>query len=329
MARRGQPHEQRTGVRRGPGRAAAAAAGPALPPRPQRQDAPWNGTSPPTTSGRRPSSCSAPSASSTTPSGGRATTRELAERLQNLARPALGHWWEFVRRLRAGPGRRRRRRLRAPCATCSWAARATTCPAPPASTPPCARPSTARPGARATVRLTELFDRLVRYRNQELGHGAAGQRARRVLRPAWAGRCWPGVAEVLGRLDVLAGRRLVTSPRSAARPSGAWLVERYELTGEIARRLESLELPEAEAAAPAPPGAALPGRPAARDPSRRRLCVAAPAGGLRRRGGRGAVPQRPPRQAAGRVPVLHAPAGSSTAPTWAASSASCWPGSWA
>src|SRR6476660_8828610 len=23
----------------------------------------------------------------------------LAERLQNLARPALGHWWEFVRRL--------------------------------------------------------------------------------------------------------------------------------------------------------------------------------------------------------------------------------------
>src|SRR4051794_31450730 len=24
---------------------------------------------------------------------------ELAERLQNLARPALGHWWEFVRRL--------------------------------------------------------------------------------------------------------------------------------------------------------------------------------------------------------------------------------------
>src|SRR5206468_2472254 len=24
---------------------------------------------------------------------------ELTERLQNLARPAVGHWWEFVRRL--------------------------------------------------------------------------------------------------------------------------------------------------------------------------------------------------------------------------------------
>src|SRR5262249_31579169 len=24
---------------------------------------------------------------------------ELADRLQNLARPSLGHWWEFVRRL--------------------------------------------------------------------------------------------------------------------------------------------------------------------------------------------------------------------------------------
>src|SRR5215831_10217268 len=24
---------------------------------------------------------------------------ELARRLQNLARPSLGHWWEFVRRL--------------------------------------------------------------------------------------------------------------------------------------------------------------------------------------------------------------------------------------
>src|SRR5947209_16875317 len=24
---------------------------------------------------------------------------ELAERLQNLARPSLGHWWEFARRL--------------------------------------------------------------------------------------------------------------------------------------------------------------------------------------------------------------------------------------
>src|SRR6478672_6636296 len=28
-----------------------------------------------------------------------ASDDELAERLQNLARPSLGHWWEFTRRL--------------------------------------------------------------------------------------------------------------------------------------------------------------------------------------------------------------------------------------
>ena len=33
-----------------------------------------------------------------------------------------------------------------------------------------------RPGARTTVRLSELFDRLVTYRNREFGHGAAGQK---------------------------------------------------------------------------------------------------------------------------------------------------------
>ncbi len=46
------------------------------------------------------------------------------------------------------------------------------------------------PAARGTVRLSELFDRLVRYRNRELGHGAAGQRAGRRSTTAWAGPCW-------------------------------------------------------------------------------------------------------------------------------------------
>src|SRR5207249_3800793 len=100
-------------------------------------------------------------------------------------------------------------------------------------------------GPRSTVRLAELFDRLLRYRNREIGHGAAGrQPAAFYERLGWA--MLGGVAEVLSRLDVLAGRSLVHIPEVRRQGSGAWLVERYELIGESAHRLESWELPESE-----------------------------------------------------------------------------------
>jgi hypothetical protein len=101
-------------------------------------------------------------------------------------------------------------------------------------------------GARATVSPKDLFDRLVRYRNSEFGHGAHGHRA-----PGFYDRMGRalllGVAELLGRLDVLAGRRLIAVTDVHRQPSGTWLIERFELTGEAARRLEPLERPEAEA----------------------------------------------------------------------------------
>ena len=170
---------------------------------------------------------------------------ELREKLENLARPALGHWWEFVRLLvpplaEAGDdgfrsvrdlvlGRGRDDLPRA------------------AGLDAALREDLDRAaGARATVRLTELFDRLVRYRNREIGHGAPGQRG-----PGFYDRMGRalllGVAEILGRLDVLAGRRLIAIGDVRRQPSGGWLIERYELTGETARRLESLERPESEA----------------------------------------------------------------------------------
>src|SRR5205823_1219525 len=62
-------------------------------------------------------------------------------------------------------------------------------------------------GPRAVVRLPELFDRLVQYRNRFVGHPDAppppGLFAR--MGPALLG----GAADLFGRLDVLAGRRLV------------------------------------------------------------------------------------------------------------------------
>ena len=176
----------------------------------------------------------------------------VADRLRNLARPALGHWWEFVRLLvpdladagDEGFGRVRalllgRQRDDLPRA---------------AGLDAVLRESLdGVAGARATVRLSELFDRMVRYRNRELGHGAHGQRD-----PAFYERnglaILLGVVEVLGRLDPLAGRGLVFVADVRRLSSGGWLVERYELAGESPRRLESLEVPEAEAASLPRPG---------------------------------------------------------------------------
>ena len=55
-----------------------------------------------------------------------------------------------------------------------------------------------------------------------------------------------GVAELLGRMDVLAGRGLVYIEDVRRLASGRWLIERFALIGEVARRIESLEQPESD-----------------------------------------------------------------------------------
>jgi serine/threonine protein kinase len=170
----------------------------------------------------------------------------LAERLQNLARPSLGHWWDFARGLvpalaDAGAGGFAavrevvlgRARADLPRAVQLDAALAQTLDG--------------KGGARATVRPADLFDRLVRYRNRELGHGASGQRSGDFYEQmGWA--LLAGVAEVVGRADALAGRQLLYVAEVRGLASGGWLVERYDLTGETARRAEPLELAPADAA---------------------------------------------------------------------------------
>jgi hypothetical protein len=171
---------------------------------------------------------------------------QLAERLHNLARPAVGHWWEFVRLLvplLAGAG--------------DWpfaAARELVLGRTRDDLPHAAGLDAAlcealdgRGGSRSTVRLSELFDRLVRYRNRELGHGASGQRPNGFYE-RMGHALLVGVAEVFGRLDACAGRRLLHVADVRRQPSGAWLVEMYELAGETARRAEPLELPASEMA---------------------------------------------------------------------------------
>jgi serine/threonine protein kinase len=171
---------------------------------------------------------------------------DLDERLRNLSRPALGHWWELVRRLlpiladstavggRFQPvrdvllGRARDDFPRA--AGLDAALR---------------EALDGSAGARTTVRLGELFERLIRHRNQELGHGAAGQRSRQFYE-RMGSAIFAGASEILGKLDVLAGGRLTYIGEVRRQASGEWLIERYELSGESPRRLESLELGETD-----------------------------------------------------------------------------------
>jgi serine/threonine protein kinase len=168
----------------------------------------------------------------------------LAERLHHLARPALGHWWEFVRRLvpvLADQGDESFRRV----AELVLGRTRDDCPRAAGLDAALREALDGQTGSRTTVRFPELFERLVRYRNQEIGHGAAGRRAAAFYERLGAALLL-GAGEVLCRLDVLAGRRLVYIAE-VRQVQGLWLVQRYELVGENARRLPSLELPHAEA----------------------------------------------------------------------------------
>ncbi len=64
-----------------------------------------------------------------------------------------------------------------------------------------------RRATRATVRFQELVDRLIEFRNREVGHGASGARGD-DFHVRWGPLLLAGAAEVLGHVDVLAGHRL-------------------------------------------------------------------------------------------------------------------------
>src|SRR5262245_35956445 len=131
----------------------------------------------------------------------------LVEALQNLARPALGHWWQFVRLLvptladAGDPGFRAVRDL-------LLGGTRHDLPFVAGLDAVLCETLHDRPATRTAVRLTELFDHLVSYRNREIGHGAAGQKPS-ALHEKIALALLAGLPELLARLDVLAGRRLL------------------------------------------------------------------------------------------------------------------------
>lgn len=167
----------------------------------------------------------------------------LAETLTRLARPALGDWRRFVRELVPAladdPG------FSAVDALLSDRGRADL---PRAAELDASLGETlgARAGPRGRVDLGALLDRLVAYRNREIGHGAAGLRPAEFY--ARMGRALlEGAGEVLGRLDVLAGRRLVYVDSVGLQRSGDYLIGRHLLMGTDSRRLESLVRPASDA----------------------------------------------------------------------------------
>jgi WD40 repeat protein/serine/threonine protein kinase len=167
---------------------------------------------------------------------------KIADRLKNLARPALGHWWEFVKCLlpiladQGDPGFAASRDL-------IYGRARDDMPRAAGLDAALIEEIDKRAGARSTVRLSDLFERLVHYRNRQIGHGALGQRDAEFYGPM-ARSLFAGAVEFLSRLDVLAGRSLIVVGDVRRQGSGAWLVERYSLTGETIKRIESIELPE-------------------------------------------------------------------------------------
>ena len=177
---------------------------------------------------------------------------EFVDRLKNLARPSLGHWWEFVRLLvpiLADSGDEGFRSVR----DLVLGRQRDDMPRAAGLDVALRESLDGGSGPRVTVRISELFDRLVRYRNREIGHGAAGQRDA-AFYDRMGRAMLLGVAEILSQLDPLAGRHLIHVADVRRQSSGRWLIERFELIGDSARRLESLERSQDEAASLPNPG---------------------------------------------------------------------------
>jgi aminoglycoside phosphotransferase (APT) family kinase protein len=171
---------------------------------------------------------------------------KLSERLTNLARPALGHWREFIRLLvpvLAGRGDEAFGKIHA----LLFGKTRDDMPRTAGLDATLREALKQGSGLRITVQLGELFDRLVTYRNEVLGHAAPGQ-LKDDFHDRMANNLLAAGAEALSRLDVLAGRRLLYIAEVRRHASGDWLFQRYELTGPSPRRIQALELTDPDIA---------------------------------------------------------------------------------
>jgi tetratricopeptide (TPR) repeat protein len=176
---------------------------------------------------------------------------------EHLKRPALGHWWGFLRGLLpvlAGAGDVGYQKLRdfilgPPCHSPGAAKlhAALTQVLQAKDDDEALRTALQEPsrGRGESVKVGSLFDLLVQYRNEVVGHSNfAG-------RPQWfhqlmAPLMLDGVAEVLSKWDVLVGRRLVYVGEVKGK-SGGFEVSRYALHGLASSLQPPLTVAQAEA----------------------------------------------------------------------------------
>lgn len=191
---------------------------------------------------------------------------DIEESLANLARPSVGHWMEWVRRLvpfladRGDPGYaaleehlfQQPHKEAGRAAVLEAAMRAVF------KVPKQALTTSAswgmleselraldRTPPKTTVRWGQLFDRLVEYRNRVIAH--TGQRPPDFYElMSWA--LLGGLGDLLAKIDPLAGRRLVFVENVRMLPDGKFSVESFELVGETARRRAGRPWPPAQAA---------------------------------------------------------------------------------
>jgi serine/threonine protein kinase/formylglycine-generating enzyme required for sulfatase activity len=99
---------------------------------------------------------------------------------------------------------------------------------------------TGRKEARSTARLMELFDRLLELRNREW-HTSLGRRPRAFYR-SMGDALLLGLQNIYAQLDPLAGGRLLFLGEKHKTSTDTVLVDRWELTGDVPRRLESWQI---------------------------------------------------------------------------------------
>jgi molecular chaperone DnaK len=168
---------------------------------------------------------------------------KIEERLNELDRPSLGHWWSLVRELtpilaESNPGSFADLQHYLFHATEDWRELLELH----RSLREILR---GKADPQGKVRLKDLFDNMITYRNDTTGHGAPALRPEEFTERMGL-RILGGVEEMLERIDVLAGRRLLYVKDVSRRASGEWSISFLELMGEAPRRFESLCSPRSD-----------------------------------------------------------------------------------
>ncbi len=165
--------------------------------------------------------------------------------LQHLARPSIGHWWQIVRQL--VPRLAEQDAAFAPIRDLLTGNKRDDLPAVAGMFNALGEALQQR-GTSTRVQIGELFDRLVEYRNKEIGHGVVGARSQEHY-DRMARSLRTGLTELFGRLDVLAGRQLVYVSEVRQTAAGGWQVDCFELLGLEPQPRPPLQIPAEQTAA--------------------------------------------------------------------------------